>query len=200
MALTRALGPSRTAPGERAAEPPHRIDDMAEPEPHDTVEPRGGDDGKMPSRGRKPNPPADAFPDQGSEHDDVWPEPQDTLQPPGSSIGARTGVPPSGEQERLRASGSRLRPGEDAEAVQPALGRRRRRSTRPRRLRTGAPKATAMSSTMSARARSDPVTDANPVEWRHVYRPARAEFPDRRDRVGEAGTLDRPRQRPVVPH
>ena len=78
-------------------EPPHHINDMAEPEPHDTLEPRGGDDGKMPTRGRKPNPPADAFPNQGSEHDDAWPEPQNTLQPPGSSIGARTGVPPSGK-------------------------------------------------------------------------------------------------------
>ena len=56
-----------------ASEPPNRINDMAEPEPHDTLEPRGGDDGKMPSRGRKPNPPADGFPDQGNEHDDAWP-------------------------------------------------------------------------------------------------------------------------------
>ena len=60
---------------------------MAEPEPHDTLEPRGGDDGKMPARGRKPNPPADAFPNQGGEHDDAWPEPQNTLQPLGTSIG-----------------------------------------------------------------------------------------------------------------
>ena len=79
-------------------EPPNHVNDMAEPEPHDTLEPRGGDDGKMPTRGRKPNPPADAFPNAGDEHDDMWPPPENTLQPPGSSIGARTGVPPSGEK------------------------------------------------------------------------------------------------------
>ena len=29
-----------------ASEPPNRINDMAEPEPHDTLEPRGGQDGE----------------------------------------------------------------------------------------------------------------------------------------------------------
>ena len=77
-------------------EPPNHVNDMAEPEPHDTLEPRGGNDGEMPSRGRKPNPPADAFPDQGDEHDDAWPAPQTTLTPGMSTVGARTGVPPSG--------------------------------------------------------------------------------------------------------
>jgi 8-oxo-dGTP pyrophosphatase MutT (NUDIX family) len=91
-------GPGAVPGPSAGGEPPHWNDDMAEPEPHDTLEPRGGDDGKMPSRGRKPNPPAGTFPDQGSEHDDAWPEPQNTLQPPGSSVGARTGVPPSGEK------------------------------------------------------------------------------------------------------
>jgi 8-oxo-dGTP pyrophosphatase MutT (NUDIX family) len=83
--------------GSAGGEPPNRINDMAAPEPHGPVEPRGGDDGKMP-RGRKPSPAAEAFPNQGSEHDEPWPVPQTTLQPPGSSIGARTGVPPSGEK------------------------------------------------------------------------------------------------------
>ena len=89
--------PGGTAGEMGAAEPPHWNDDMAGPVPRDTLEPRSGDDGTMPSRGRKPNPPADAFPDQGHEYEDMWPEPQNTLQPPGSSIGARTGVPPSGK-------------------------------------------------------------------------------------------------------
>ena len=66
-----------------ASEPPNRINDMAAPEPHGTVDPRGGDDGKMPSRGRKPNPPASRFPDQGDEDDDAWPAPQATLTAPG---------------------------------------------------------------------------------------------------------------------
>ena len=94
MARRRPWVLSGRIPGD---EPPNHVNDLAEVEPHDTLEPRGGDDGKMPTRGRKPNPPADAFPNQGSEHDETWPEPQNTLQPPGSSIGARTGVPPSGE-------------------------------------------------------------------------------------------------------
>lgn len=51
-------------------------------------------------RGRKPNPAAQAFPNQGTEHDEMWPAPQTTLTPPGSSIGARTGVPPSGEKHQ----------------------------------------------------------------------------------------------------
>ena len=88
---------------------------MAEPEPHDTLEPRGGDDGKMPSRGRKPNPPADAFPDQGDEHDDAWPAPQTTLTP-GASIDRRS----QERRERLRAPGSRIGSGEDPEADKPA--------------------------------------------------------------------------------
>ena len=79
-----------------ASEPPNRINDMAEPEPRDTLEPRGGDDGKMPTRGRKPNPPADAFPDQGDEHDDMWPMPQTTLTPGASSIGSPKSANDSG--------------------------------------------------------------------------------------------------------
>ena len=62
---TPALGPFPAASASAGGEPPHRINDMAEPEPHDTLEPRGGDDGKMPSRGRKPNPPASRVPGPG---------------------------------------------------------------------------------------------------------------------------------------
>jgi 8-oxo-dGTP pyrophosphatase MutT (NUDIX family) len=90
-------GPGAVPGASAGGEPPHWDDNGAEPEPHDTLEP-AGDDGKMPARGRKPNPAATAFPDQGGEHDDMWPEPQATLQPSGSSVGARTGVPPSGEK------------------------------------------------------------------------------------------------------
>lgn len=89
-------GPGNAPGAMGASEPPHWDDDMAEPEPHDTLEPRGGDDGKMPSRGRKPNPPAEAFPNQGTAHDEMWPEPQATLTPAASPVGGNTGVPPSG--------------------------------------------------------------------------------------------------------
>ena len=54
--------PGGTAGEMGAPEPPHWNDDMAEPVPHDTLEPRTGNDGDMPSRGRKPNPPADDVP------------------------------------------------------------------------------------------------------------------------------------------
>ena len=84
--------------GSAGGEPPHRADDFAEPDPHADIAPRGSDDGTMPSRGRKPNPPASAFPDQGSEHDEMWPMPQATLTPGVLSVGAGTGVPPSGEK------------------------------------------------------------------------------------------------------
>ena len=90
-------GPGAVPGATAGGEPPHWNDDMADVEPHDTLEPRGGDDGKMPSRGRKPNPPADAFPDQGTEHDEAWPEPQTTLTPAASPVGGNTGVPPSGK-------------------------------------------------------------------------------------------------------
>jgi 8-oxo-dGTP pyrophosphatase MutT (NUDIX family)/2'-5' RNA ligase len=82
--------------GSAGGEPPHWVDDHAEPDPHADIAPRGSDDGKMPDRGRKPNPPAEAFPNQGSEHDDMWPMPQATLTPGVLSVGANTGVPPSG--------------------------------------------------------------------------------------------------------
>ena len=79
-------GPGNAAGAMGASEPPHWDDDHAEVEPHDTLEP-AGDDGEMPSHGRKPNPPADAFPDQGSEHDDAWPYPQTTLTPGMTTVG-----------------------------------------------------------------------------------------------------------------
>ena len=92
-------GPGNAAGAMGASEPPHQVNDMAEVEPHDTLEPRGGDDGEMPSQGRKPNPPADAFPNQGYAHDEMWPEPQATLTPAASPVGGNTGVPPSGKKQ-----------------------------------------------------------------------------------------------------
>lgn len=87
--------------GSAGGEPPHRVNDFAEPDPHGDVAPRGSDDGKMPSRGRKPAPPAAVFPNQGAAHDEMWPYPQTTLTPaPASPVGAGTGVPPSGEKRR----------------------------------------------------------------------------------------------------
>jgi 8-oxo-dGTP pyrophosphatase MutT (NUDIX family)/2'-5' RNA ligase len=66
---------------------PGTVNDMAAPEPHGDVAPRVGQDGDMPSHGRKPNPPASRFPDQGEQDQDMWPYPQVTLQPPGTSMG-----------------------------------------------------------------------------------------------------------------
>ena len=161
-----------------AAEPPHWNDDFAEPVPHDTLEPRGGDDGEMPSRGRKPNPPADGFPDQGSEHDDAWPEPQATLTPPGSSIGARTGVPPSG-----KASGN--------DSGHPVVGSVPAKTPKPMSPHAVAPQVYDPAEAVedwNPEADSDVVhdaakgaqhvTDANPVEWRHVYAQLEGNFPD----------------------
>jgi 8-oxo-dGTP pyrophosphatase MutT (NUDIX family) len=91
-------GPGNAAGAMGASEPPH-WDDGAELEPHGEAEPRGGDDGKMPARGRKPAPPARVFPGQGTEHDEMWPQPQATLQPGVLSAGADTGIPPSGEKQ-----------------------------------------------------------------------------------------------------
>ena len=54
-------------------------------------------------------------------YDEMWPEPRNTLQPPATSIGARTGVPPSGAiQGRRRAPGNRLRTRAGTEAVRAA--------------------------------------------------------------------------------
>src|SRR6185312_3948494 len=90
-------GPCAYPGASPGGEPPNHINDMAEPEPHGEVKPRGGKDGRMPSRARKPNPPAEAFPEQGTEHDEMWPMPQATLTPTAAPVGENTGVPPSGK-------------------------------------------------------------------------------------------------------
>jgi len=68
-------------------EPPGHINDMATPEPHGDVAPRGSDDSRMPRR-RTRNRPASRFPDQGTQHDEAWPPPQATLTPGMSTVGA----------------------------------------------------------------------------------------------------------------
>jgi hypothetical protein len=162
-------GPGAVPGPSAGGEPPHWNDDMAEPEPRDTLEPRGGDDGKMPSRGRKPNPPADAFPDQGSEHDDAWPEPQATLTPGMTTVGA----PKSGGND----------------SGHPVVGSVPAKTPKPVSPHAVAPvvydPADAVedwnpqdeSDVVHSKGASH-VTDANPVEWRHVYAQLEGNFPD----------------------
>ncbi len=167
--------PGGTAGEMGAAEPPNQINDFAEPVPHDTLEPRGGDDGEMPTRGRKPNPPADAFPDQGSEHDDAWPEPQNTLTPGVLSAGARTGVPPSGEKSAN-------------DSGHPVVGSVPAKTPKPYAPHAVEPEAydpaeavedwsPEAGSNVTHGKGAQHVTDANPVEWRHVYAQLEGNFP-----------------------
>ena len=170
-------GPGAVPGPSAGGEPPNQINDFAEPVPHDTLEPRGGDDGKMPSRGRKPNPPADAFPDQGSEHDDAWPEPQTTLTPGASSIGTRTGVPPSGEKSAN-------------DSGHPVVGAYQPSAPKPVKPGSTAPLAFDPGETIEDWSPEDGsdvthdvgkgaqhVTDANPVEYRHVLALMEGNFP-----------------------
>jgi hypothetical protein len=131
----------------------------------------------MPSRGRKPNPSATAFPDQGSEHDDAWPAPQATLQPPGSSIGARTGVPPSGE----KASGN--------DSGHPVVGSVPAKTPAPYKPHSVEPEVYDPAEAVedwSPEAGSDVVhgkgasdyRDANPVDPEHILSIMRGNFPE----------------------
>jgi hypothetical protein len=201
-------------------------------------------------RGRKPNSPAEAFPNQGSEHDEPWPVPQTTLQPPGSSIGARTGVPPSGEKRakvskesvnyragdppvcepgmaahrcgncvmfhggghlphigscdlvagRIRAVDTcdrwEARPAEKSttDSGHPVVGSVPAETPKPYRPHSTPPEVFDPGETVEewspeagsnivhdlpqARKGAQHVTDANPVEWRHVYALMESNFPD----------------------
>ena len=173
--------PGGTAGEMGAPEPPHWNDDMTGPVPHDTLEPRSVNDGDMPSRGRKPNPPADDFPDQGGEDDDAWPEPQATLQPPGSSIGARTGVPPSG-----KASGN-----DSGHPVVGSVPAKTPAAYKPHAVPPEAFDPAEAVEDWNPEADSDVVhdvgkgsggpgdyTDANPVDPEHVLSVMRANFPE----------------------
>jgi 8-oxo-dGTP pyrophosphatase MutT (NUDIX family) len=164
--------------GSAGGEPPHWADDMTGPEPHDTLEPRGGDDGQMPSHGRMPNPPAAAFPNQGSQHDDAWPQPQATLTPaPASPVGADTGVPPSGASK--------------GDSAHPVVGSVPAQAPRPFKPGSVPPVAFDPGETTERWSDADDsdvvtdlpkgaaqVTDANPVEWRHVWSVMESQFPD----------------------
>ena len=163
--------------GSAGGEPPNHINDMAEPEPHDTLEPRGGDDGKMPDRGREPAPPAEAFPNQGYAHDEAWPQPQATLTPAASPVGGRTGVPPSGTSKN--------------DAGHPVVGSVPAQTPAPYKPHSAEPEAFDPADTVeewSPEAGSNVVhdlpkgaqhvTDANPVEYRHVYAVMESNFPD----------------------
>ena len=151
-----------------ASEPPNRINDMAEPEPHDTLEPRGGDDGKMPTRGRKPNPPAAGSLTRATS---MTTRGHAADHPHARRVKHR--LPKSAGT--TRAPGSRIRPGEDTEADTRRTPLSLRRSTRPRRSRTGTRKRT--SDVVHGKGAAQ-VTDANPVEWRHVYAVMESNFPD----------------------
>ena len=169
-------GPGSYPGASPGGEPPHWADDMTEPEPRNTLEPRGGSDGKMPSRGRKPPPPAGAFPNQGSEHDEAWPEPQTTLTPAPSPVGARTGVPPSGQKN---------------DSGHPVVGSVPAQTPKPYRPHAVEPEVFDPAETVeewSPDAGSNivhdlpkgaaQVTDPNPVEWRHVWAVMESNFPD----------------------
>jgi 8-oxo-dGTP pyrophosphatase MutT (NUDIX family) len=90
-------GPGAVPGASAGGEPPNRVNDFAGVEPHSTLEPRGGDDGKMP-RGRKPNPPASRFPDQGGEEDGAWPQqsPDGTASMPASPVVPKADKPVTG--------------------------------------------------------------------------------------------------------
>ena len=212
------------------AEPPHWDDDMAEPVPHDTLEPRGGDDGKMPARGRKPNPPAEVFPNAGYAHDEMWPQPQATLTPAASTAGGGTGVPPSGEKRAKVSKASvryregsperhcgncvmfhggtcdlvagdisaldvcdewEARPAEKNDSGHPVVGSVPAKTPKPYRPHVTDPEAFDPGDTVEewspeagsnvvhdAAKGAHHVTDANPVEWRHVYACMESNFPD----------------------
>jgi 8-oxo-dGTP pyrophosphatase MutT (NUDIX family) len=150
--------------GSAGAEPPNHVNDMAAPEPHGLVEPRGGDDGKMPSRGRKPNPPAAEFPGEGDRDQDMWPYPQNTLQPPMTSVGApKADKPVTGSVPAEAPHGYRPHSYEP-QAFDPGLC-----------AVCATPQGNVIHSIPKA---AQHVTDANPVEWRHVYAQLEGNFPD----------------------
>ena len=190
--------PGGTAGEMGAPEPPHWNDDMTGPVPRDTLEPRNVNDGDMPSRGRKPNPHAADFPDQGDEDDDAWPAPQNTLQPPGSSVGARTGVPPSG-----KASGN--------DSGHPVVGSVPAKTPAPYKPHAVPPEAfdpaTAVEdwnpqgeSDVTHGKGAQHVTDANPVEWRHVWAVMESRIPGLRPAMGPSFDMAGTPERPVVSH
>jgi len=162
-------GPGAVPGASAGDEPPGHINDMAAPEPHGPVEPRGGDDGKYPRR-RVRNRPASRFPDQGGQDDEAWPQPQATLTPGMTTVGApKSGGNDSGHPVVGAYQPQPLKPMKphavEPETVDPA--------DEVERWSPGDD-----SDVAPAVKGAQHVTDANPVEWRHVYAQLEANFPD----------------------
>ena len=174
---TRALGPSRTSTGARAGN--LRTGPTTWPSPSRTTRssPAAGTTGRCRTGAASPNPPAEAFPNAGYAHDEAWPEPQNTLTPAASPVGGNTGVPPSGASKN--------------DAGHPVVGSVPAKTPKPYAPHTAEPEvfdpadtveewsdaAQSTSSTTSAKG-AQHVTDANPVEYRHVYAVMESNFPD----------------------
>jgi 8-oxo-dGTP pyrophosphatase MutT (NUDIX family) len=143
-------------------------DGMSGAEPRDTLEPDPADDGEMPTRGRKPNPPASRFPDQGSQDDDAWPQPQTTLTPAAASVGAPKG---QGDGHPVVGSVAAVTPkpynphAVEPEAFDPA-----------ETVEDWSPEAE--SDVVHGKGASD-YADANPVDPEHILSIMRANFPEK---------------------
>ena len=174
---TRALGPFPER--QRAGSP--RTGTTTGPNPSRTTPwSPAGDDGKMPSRGRKPNPPGLTVPGPGRPGRRHVAVPADHAH--ARSIHRRRYPRAAGTTPgTLSSAPSRRRPRSRTGRTRSRL----RRSTRPRRSRTGRRKPAAMSSTTSPRARS---TSPTPTPSNGGTCDAQlGQLSRRRDPVGEAG-------------
>jgi hypothetical protein len=144
--------------------------DMSGPEPHGDVAPRGGQDGDMPAHGRKPNPPASRFPDQGEQDQDMWPYPQTTLTPGAVSVGAPKG---QGDGHPVVGSVPAVTPkpykphAVEPEAFDPA-----------ETVEDWSPEADSDVTHDAAKGAADP-HDPNPVEAEHVKNQLRKNYPEK---------------------
>src|ERR1039457_3816907 len=144
--------------------------DMSGPEPHGDVAPRGGQDGDMPAHGRKPNPPASRFPDQGEQDQDMWPHPQTTLTPGAVSVGAPKA---QGDGHPVVGSVPATTPkpykphAVEPEAFDPA-----------ETVEDWSPEAGSDVTHDAAKGASDP-HDPNPVEAEHVKNQLRKNYPEK---------------------
>src|ERR1035441_710343 len=144
--------------------------DMSGPEPHGDVAPRGGQDGDMPAHGRKPNPPASRFPDQGEQDQDMWPYPQTTLTPGAVSVGAPKA---QGDGHPVVGSVPAVTPkpykphAVEPEAFDPA-----------ETVEDWSPEADSDVTHDAAKGAADP-HDPNPVEAEHVKNQLRKNYPEK---------------------
>jgi hypothetical protein len=111
----------------------------------------------------------------------MWPYPEATLQPAASPVGANTGVPPSGASKN--------------DSGHPVVGAYEPEAPKPARPHSVPPEAFDPAETVEdwnpqddsdvvhhlpgASKGAQHVTDANPVEWRHVYAQLEGQFPDK---------------------